>query len=229
MARWLPIESNPDVMNKFVHTLGMSETLAFCDVFGLDPDLLAMVPRPVVATLLLFPCTANQDAAKREQVARLEAEGYVPNPRAFFLKQTIGNACGTIGLIHALANNTDRIPLADGHLKEFISSSVALSPAERGRRLEESEGMTASHEAAAQQGQTAAPSLDDEVALHFICFTRVEGRLLEFDGTKPFPIDHGPTSDDTLLEDSVAVVQQFMARDPDNLNFTIVALAPASD
>ena len=33
----------------------------------------------------------------------------------YFTKQTIGNACGTVGLIHALLNNTDRIDL-DGKM-----------------------------------------------------------------------------------------------------------------
>ena len=35
--RWLPLESNPDVLNDFVQKLGYStKSYAFCDVFGLD-------------------------------------------------------------------------------------------------------------------------------------------------------------------------------------------------
>ena len=30
------------------------------------------------------------------------------SPSVYFIKQTIGNACGTIALIHAVANNLDR-------------------------------------------------------------------------------------------------------------------------
>lgn len=43
---------------------------------------------------------------------------------------------------------------------------------------------------------------------HFICFVPIDGRLYELDGLKPFPIDHGPIS------------TQSMAVSDDNGNWT---------
>lgn len=38
-----------------------------------------------------------------------ELKGQEVSPKVYFMKQTIGNACGTIGLIHAVANNQDKL------------------------------------------------------------------------------------------------------------------------
>ena len=44
------------------------------------------------------------------------------------------------------------------------------------------------------------------------------------DGRKKFPINHGPSSAETLLEDACKVIQGFMERQPGELRFTMVAL-----
>ena len=40
----------------------------------------------------------------------------VVSPQVYFIKQSIGNACGTIGLLHALGNNLDSIALGNIYL-----------------------------------------------------------------------------------------------------------------
>ncbi|XP_068428609.1 ubiquitin carboxyl-terminal hydrolase isozyme L3 [Clinocottus analis] len=226
--RWLPLESNPEVMTKFVNCLGMKPTWQFGDVYGLDPELLGMVPRPACAVLLLFPLTDKYEAFKQEEEEKLKG-AQQDFPDVYFIKQTIGNACGTIGLIHAVANNQARLEFEpDSSLKKFIEQTSKMSSEEKAAFLEKDESIRVTHESSAQEGQTEAPSLDEKVNLHFIAFVNVGGQLYELDGRKPFPIVHGKTSEDSFLEDAAKVCKVFMARDPQELRFTVIALSKDS-
>lgn len=53
-------------------------------------------------------------------------------------------------------------------------------------------------------------------------------RLVELDGRKSAPIEHGPTSEQTFLDDVVAMVKQhFIAMNPNDLRFSLVVLGDA--
>jgi ubiquitin carboxyl-terminal hydrolase L3 len=55
-------------MNPLAHHLGLSPKLSFHDVLSFDdPDLLAMIPRPVHALLFLFYITPNSQAQFAEE------------------------------------------------------------------------------------------------------------------------------------------------------------------
>ncbi|XP_071779655.1 ubiquitin carboxyl-terminal hydrolase isozyme L3 isoform X2 [Centroberyx gerrardi] len=227
--RWLPLEANPEVFHQFLHCLGMKPTWQFGDVYGLDPELLSMVPRPVCAVLLLFPLTEKYEAFKLEEEEKIKAQGQDVSPDVYFIKQTIGNACGTIGLIHAVANNQAHLEFeSDSALKKFLGQTSKMSPEEKATFLEKDESIRVTHESSAQEGQTEAPSIDEKVNLHFIAFVNVGGQLYELDGRKPFPIVHGKTSEDSFLEDATQVCKTFMARDPQELRFTVIALSKDS-
>ncbi|XP_061648847.1 ubiquitin carboxyl-terminal hydrolase isozyme L3 isoform X2 [Phyllopteryx taeniolatus] len=152
---WLPLESNPEVMTKFVRSLGMKQSWQFGDVYGLDPDMLGMVPRPVCAVLLLFPITEKYEAFKQEEEERLKSQQQEVSTDVYFMRQTIGNACGTIGLIHAVANNLARLEFEPNSvLKKFLELTCQMSPQERSAFLENDESIRITHESSAQEGQT---------------------------------------------------------------------------
>lgn len=52
---------------QYAARLGMKMSYQFHDVFGLDSELLAMVPQPCIALLLLYPIN--------EKVHRLQSNG----------------------------------------------------------------------------------------------------------------------------------------------------------
>lgn len=220
--KWLPLESNPDVMNKCLKNLGVPENWGISDVISLDEELMDMVPTPSLAILLLFPISAkyaefwekNEESMKAKPS---EGEG------VYYMKQTVRNGCGTVALIHAVANNESRLNLKpDSVVRKFLDSTKNLSPEEKGKYLEQDIDISTVHESSAQEGQTEAPNLDDDVNLHFIALVKVNDKLFELDGRKSGPIVHGITSEDTFVKDAFKVCREYMQRDPDNLNFTVL-------
>ncbi|PWZ45899.1 Ubiquitin carboxyl-terminal hydrolase 3 [Zea mays] len=240
VKRWLPLEANPDVMNQFMWGLGVPEDVGFCDVYGLDDELLAMVPQPVLAVLLLYP----QDRSKESQAsATSSVETKEPSKNVYFTKQTVGNACGTVGIIHALGNATSRIKLGEGsYFDRFYKRTADMDPIQRAAFLEEDEEMENAHSIAATAGDTELILIifvvcasqnqsgfrlpaKDGVIEHYICFSCVDGELYELDGGTSQPIPHGPSTPDTLLQDAAEVIKARIAMYSQSNNFNVMALS----
>ena len=97
-------------MSALVHRLGLAPNIGFHDVYSIDdPDLLAFVPRPAYALLLVFPSTDNYKKFTTEEDAEKEYyNGSGPQEEVLWFKQTIGNACGLMALIHGVGNGPVR-------------------------------------------------------------------------------------------------------------------------
>eukprot|EP00928_Gymnodinium_smaydae_P025814 TRINITY_DN2045_c0_g1_i4.p1 TRINITY_DN2045_c0_g1~~TRINITY_DN2045_c0_g1_i4.p1 ORF type:complete len:270 (+),score=65.77 TRINITY_DN2045_c0_g1_i4:81-812(+) len=231
---WLPLESNPEVLNPFCKRLGLEAGWGFADVFGLDEELLCMVPQPCVALCLLYP-TAKISRPRREALRERKASMTKSPESLYFLQQhdDIGNACGTIAAVHALAHGvaTKAFNVTDGSpLANFLAKTKPLGISERGRELESAKELQEMSDATAAAGETQGAGTDDANDSHFICFVHA-GTLFELDGRTidesgvAFPVSHGSTTAETFVSDAAKVIREdFMKRDPENVNFNVTAL-----
>ncbi|SGY54945.1 BQ5605_C006g03936 [Microbotryum silenes-dioicae] len=148
--RWLPLESNPESFNTWSHSLGLDTSqYSFQDCYGLDAEVLGWVKQPVKvewtphsinstdselttgrfdpqAAILLFPITEAYEKVRREEDARIEEDGVEQVADIIYFKQTIANACGTFGLLHALANAG--VPLEPGYLTKLFEQCKDKTP-----------------------------------------------------------------------------------------------------
>lgn len=108
--RYIPLESNPEVFTDLITNLGV-QALKFQDVYSIDePDLMAMVDRPVLALVLVFPVTDNDEEYKKKNWVEHYAGSGDGEPVVWY-RQTIHNACGLYAILHGISN---------GQAREFI-------------------------------------------------------------------------------------------------------------
>lgn len=112
--------------------MGVPKKWSVIDVYGLDPELLAIVPKPVLSVILLYPvaikvyilyyqvlndlvnilqltfilfCSQNEKTEEEGETVK-DSKSETPDS-VYHMKQYISNACGTIALVHSIANNLD--------------------------------------------------------------------------------------------------------------------------
>ncbi|CAD6585697.1 MAG: ubiquitinyl hydrolase 1 [Cyphobasidiales sp. Tagirdzhanova-0007] len=142
---------------------------------------------------MLFPITDAYEKVRKEKDEVMRTEE-APKDIMWF-KQTIGNACGTMGILHAVANSPINLDPSSA-LAKIFEDCKTKTPLERATYLEQSAAVESAHSKAAQEGQTEAPASDNHTDLHFSCFVAAEvaGKqsLVELDGRRLGPIVHGP-------------------------------------
>ena len=238
--RWFPLESNPAALNHYILKLGFNTSLySFVDVFSIDPESLSYIPPGCIGLVMLYPLTevqeehrqteAKQSAAAKAASGNDENDGVV-----WFIKQRIGNACGTIGILHTLANISSTMKEINieqsSWLHTFFQSTPnSMSSIEKAEILESNDAIEKHHDESTSDtslNQTSRGDIDDKVITHFVSIVNVKNEIYELDGRKEGPIHHGKTSEATFLYDGVEVVKKFMNRDPNEVRFTILALVP---
>ncbi|CAF0902421.1 unnamed protein product [Adineta steineri] len=228
--RWMPLEGNPEVLNKYIKNLGVkNDDYEFAEIIGFDEELLAFIPQPVIAVLLIFPITdAHEDRRQKE----FEEAAHTPpdySQAIYFLKQTIGNACGSIAVIHSIANNLEKFQL-DSHkpLAQFLETTKLMTPEQRAEHLKHAMDMATANDTIAEEGESEVIDREEHVNLHFVCFVNVNNELYELDGRHPHPIKHkakgeqGQTLD--LLRSTKDIIMKLIDNAGGDIRFSMMAL-----
>uniref|UniRef100_A0A3B4WVQ5 Ubiquitin carboxyl-terminal hydrolase n=1 Tax=Seriola lalandi dorsalis TaxID=1841481 RepID=A0A3B4WVQ5_SERLL len=216
---WTAMEINPEMMSK----LGVGESWRFVDVLGLEGEQLSAVPRPCCALMLLFPLTQQHESFRQKQ-----ADKVAENSEVYFLKQTVVNSCGTVALLHAVANNKSKLTFdTDSALKKFLDETANMSANDRAKHLEKNKVIIYSNYYF-HISQLSQPEAD-KVNFHFIAFVNVNGQLYEFDGRMNGPVNHGDLSHFSSVflfnrvQDAAKVCRGFMEREQGEVRFSAVA------
>ena len=138
--KWFPLESNDVVMNKYIEGLGVDVSkMQFNEVLSLEEWALDMVPQPVHAVVMLYPIKPVQEEFAQQQDARIASDGQVVSEKVKYIKQTIGNACGTIGILHALSNCDQSLLGLRGscYIEKFLRETNGKGPDEIAEYLNE--------------------------------------------------------------------------------------------
>ncbi|KAJ4360301.1 uncharacterized protein N0V89_000862 [Didymosphaeria variabile] len=235
------LENNPQVMNHFAYALGLDKSLSFYDIYSLDdPDLLAFIPRPALALLVIIPLTPTWNEARTaEDRDKPEYAGKGEEEPVIWFTQTIGNACGSIGLTHALLNSDASKRIHPGSALDRIrKEALPKAMAERAKVLEESSAFEKAHAEAVKLGDTEAPTpaSDKHTGQHFVTFVKgKDGHLWELEGSRKGPLDRGALEKDedvlspAALEKGLGRLMKIEAEKGGDLRFSAIALAESLD
>jgi ubiquitin carboxyl-terminal hydrolase L3 len=236
---WTVLENNPEVMNHLAQDLGLDmKALSFYDVYSItDPDMLDFIPRPAVALLVIIPLTPTWNEARTTEDQDIpEYEGKGDAEPVIWFKQTIGNACGSIGLVHCLLNSEAAEHIQTSSTLDKIRHDALPKPIwERAKVLEDSDAFEKAHADAVKLGDTAPPATigEDHSGQHFVAFVKAkDGHLWELEGGRKGPLDRGVLKEDedvlspAALEKGIGRLMRIESEKGGDLRFSVIALAP---
>ena len=246
---FVPLESNPDLFTQLIHDIGVMPCLEFRDVYSIDePSLLALLPRPVLALILVGPSRAGDAKPREPEPTEAAGEDIV------WFKQTIQNACGLYAILHSVSNGPARdyirtycgayfvcpllsadvrIPGKDSVLDSLIRSCQRCSADKRAQMVEDCAALERAYESAARAyEQSSVPADPQQLDNHYLCFvkSRKSGNLYRVSGSGNGAVDQGPlpADEDVLGARGIAIIKNILdaAEGRANAAFSLIALVP---
>ncbi|CAK75240.1 unnamed protein product (macronuclear) [Paramecium tetraurelia] len=230
---WLPLESNTILLNKYLANLGVNTDFAnFVDIVSFEPEFL--IPGSLGA-LFVYPDSPAINNYFFEQGDKMFEK---PIPHSlYYMKQIAENACGTIALLHILANIPKEYQFIineESFCPQFIQNTINMTPEERAEYLKncklevkKKDGSVKSlqdaHKEVAQEN-LEDPNIELKAGHHFIAFVWHNGSVIELDGRKKAPIIYADCQQELFLEKVIEICQKhYIEKDLKEIGFNLMA------
>lgn len=205
--------SDPEIFESYANEL--LPGYSFHDVYSIvDLELLNMVPRPVEALLICF----NSEISKLFQDQ--------PAKNVYWTPQIIKNACGTIGIIHCLANSSKAKDLKnDNQFLSLIRTTFNLDTKERAIAIAENKNLRNLHSKYSTGNNKSQSHFDTDY--HYVAMVKKEKQLVLLDGRQQNSIILGlAESNDLLNDECLKILKKFLMKieNAKSNNFSILAM-----
>ena len=234
---WKELESDPGVFSLLIEDYGV-RGVKVEEVY----DVSRRIETKVYGFVFLFRYVLGDRRARKAARDLVSEDTYVFDTdmvnNMFFAHQIINNSCATHALLSVLLNCED-IDLGP-NLTKLKKFSKGLDPESKGLAISNMVELSCAHNKHAKPSQlmtspmfstrrgsvmSSAHALLPET-YHFVSFVPINGRLIELDGLKELPIDHGPWGEMEEWSDLFQrTVSERLARSPDCL-FNLMAIVP---
>lgn len=178
---WTPLISDPEIFNTVFHSLGLSNSYRFEELFSFEENYLPQESNTLALIL------------NSEKLKNLNNDFIIKNyPELFYMKQddTLTNACGIVAGLHAIGNinldsfkhNNHSLLKEDSFLKIFYSKNY--TPEENCKAIFESE-----QNRTINKSLKSDSSIEYSVKHHYTAFIKTKDNdVLELDGRQINPI-----------------------------------------
>jgi ubiquitin carboxyl-terminal hydrolase L3 len=219
---WPPLASSPACFNAVAADLGVGvDRLKFVDVIGIDDASLELLPL-CHALVLVYPSPSACEKHLRSfpVMDGIDASGI------YHCRQLVGGTCGTIAMLHALANCGIYSPQENTLLWRLTKTHDGVGD-DRSRRLLDSAELRAAHDRCSAATAVKPGVRGKRQGRHFVTFTQLNSSLVMLDGRRegPVKISDGVDATGGFLRTAAAFIQKLMAVAGDDANlFSLLAL-----
>lgn len=176
--QWPPLESDPEIFNNYLKTIGLPNNINFDEIFSLDYQEIQEINQPVLGIIAALQRTTKERYFIKENIRDDTSVD-------FYMKQTnkLDNACGLIAALHVIGNNQDFIALQeDSILERFYTNTKQENPLQKALYLENFQEFKENHAKNANEGQSNHCNSQSQVKHHYSGFVLRNGYLFELDG-----------------------------------------------